>query len=422
MALLKYGSRGSEVKKLQEALNNAGYQLDTDGIYGNKTQSAVKKYQKANGLSVDGIVGDATWGALNKASTPTTDPTEPETKVDESLTNPEETTKTEDATATKDALQAILDQKPSAYQSPYADKLNELYDQIMNRKAFSYDFNADPIYQQYKDRYVQQGQRAMQDTMANAAALTGGYGNSYASTAGNLAYQQYLSGLNDVIPDLYQNAYNKYTQEGQDLYNLLTTTQDMDQTDYDRYLDEYNKYLSDRDFEYQRQQDELSQSNWEKQFAYETGEQAGMDNSPAYATVLNNAKTMKSSKVLSYLQSMVDGGYITQAEADYIYAVELAGGVLSSSSGSSGSKKSSGNDNSNNSTDPTDTDTITYRDYVSTINDVAAKEGAEAANNVAEELKKLYGITNIPEKFKNSFYGKHENQITKNNKFSQVIK
>ena len=70
MALLKYGSRGSEVRRLQEALNKAGYQLDTDGIYGEKTRSAVRKYQRANGLGVDGIVGDQTWGALNKASAP----------------------------------------------------------------------------------------------------------------------------------------------------------------------------------------------------------------------------------------------------------------------------------------------------------------------------------------------------------------
>lgn len=417
MALLKYGSRGSEVKKLQEALNGAGYQLDTDGIYGDKTRAAVRKYQKANGLSADGIVGDATWGALNKASAPTTSPTEPEVKADETLTNPEETTKA-DTAARNDALQAIIDKKPAAYESPYADKLNQLYDQIMNRKEFSYDFNADPIYQQYKDRYIQQGQRAMQDTMANAAALTGGYGNSYASTAGNLAYQQYLSGLNDVIPDLQQNAYNKYVQEGQDLYNLLSTTQDMDQTGYDRYLDEYNKYLSDRDFEYQRQQDELAQDNWEKQFAYETGEQAGMDNSPAYATVLGNAKTLKSSKVLSYLQSMVDGGYITQAEADYIYAVELAGGALSSggSGGSSGSKKTS---SSSSSTDPTNVSSIKFSDYASIINQVAASEGANAANQVANDLKKQYSITNTPSKFTST---NKKNNAKKNNKFSMTSK
>ena len=407
MALLKYGSRGSEVRRLQEALNKAGYQLDTDGIYGEKTRSAVRKYQRANGLGVDGIVGDQTWGALNKASAPSTEPDKPATEPDapstggETMTEPDDGKKDE-TQANQDALNAILSQKPAAYQSPYADKIKQLYDQIMGRKEFSYDFNADPIYQQYKDRYIQGGQRAMQDTMANAAALTGGYGNSYASTAGNLAYQQYLSGLNDVIPDLYGNAYNRYVQEGKDLYNLLETTQGLDEAAYGRYMDDYNKYLSDRDFEYARQQDDLAQKNYEWELALKTGNQVGADNSPAYATVLGNAKNLKSGKVLSYLQKMVDGGYITQAEADYIYAVELAGGVLSSGgSGGSGGKKSSGSSSSasSNGNSALNTDKITWKDYTDIVNTVNRIEGEKEATKVGNQLSKNYTITNKPGRY-----------------------
>ena len=64
MANLSYGSKGSEVKKLQEELNKQGYKLDVDGIYGAKTQAAVKDYQKSSGLAVDGIAGVQTTGAL----------------------------------------------------------------------------------------------------------------------------------------------------------------------------------------------------------------------------------------------------------------------------------------------------------------------------------------------------------------------
>ena len=272
----------------------------------------------------------------------------------------------------------------------------------MGRKEFSYDFNADPIYQQYKDRYIQGGQRAMQDTMANAAALTGGYGNSYASTAGNLAYQQYLSGLNDVIPDLYSNAYNKYVQEGKDLYSLLNATQGLDEAAYGRYMDDYNKYLSDRDFEYARQQDDLAQKNYERELALKTGNQVGADNSPAYATVLGNAKNLKSSKVLSYLQKMVEGGYITQAEADYIYAVELAGGVLSSGgSGGSGGRKSSGGNTgkSGNDNSALNTDKITWKDYTDIVNTVNRNEGEKEATKVGNQLSKNYTITNKPGRY-----------------------
>ena len=102
-----------------------------------------------------------------------------------------------------------------------------------------------------------------------------------------------------MIPDLYSNAYNRYVQEGKDLYNLLETTQGLDEAAYGRYMDDYNKYLSDRDFEYARQQDDLAQKNYERELALKTGNQVGSDNSPAYATVLGNAKNLKSGKVLS---------------------------------------------------------------------------------------------------------------------------
>ena len=57
-ALSKYGSSGEEVKQIQTKLKRWGYyDGSVDGIYGSKTLSAVKKFQKKNGLSVDGIAG-----------------------------------------------------------------------------------------------------------------------------------------------------------------------------------------------------------------------------------------------------------------------------------------------------------------------------------------------------------------------------
>lgn len=63
--LSKYGSRGDEVKQIQTKLKNWGYYNgDVDGIYGSKTEEAVKKFQKSNGLDVDGIAGTKTLAAL----------------------------------------------------------------------------------------------------------------------------------------------------------------------------------------------------------------------------------------------------------------------------------------------------------------------------------------------------------------------
>lgn len=105
----------------------------------------------------------------------------------------------------------------NAGNQPYIDQLNSLYDQIMNRKPFQYDLNGDLLYRQMADRYTQLGQQAMRDTMGQAAALTGGYGNSYANQVGNQAYQQYLTALNDNIPQLWDRAYQVYQDQGDQL-------------------------------------------------------------------------------------------------------------------------------------------------------------------------------------------------------------
>lgn len=64
-SLSKYGSSGEEVKQIQTKLKNWGYYNDSvDGIYGSKTFEAVKRFQKNNGLSVDGIAGEKTLAAL----------------------------------------------------------------------------------------------------------------------------------------------------------------------------------------------------------------------------------------------------------------------------------------------------------------------------------------------------------------------
>mgnify|MGYP003304880905 CR=1 FL=1 len=64
-ALSKYGSRGDEVKQIQQKLKNWGYYNGAvDGIYGSKTLEAVKYFQRKNGLTVDGIAGPATLKAM----------------------------------------------------------------------------------------------------------------------------------------------------------------------------------------------------------------------------------------------------------------------------------------------------------------------------------------------------------------------
>lgn len=146
------------------------------------------------------------------------------------------------------ALQPVQEAPPAA-QTPQAagtapgidvnQQLDALYAQIMNRPGFQFDLNEDALYQQLVDSYTNQGRMAMMDTMGQAATLTGGYGNSYAQGAGQQAYQQYIQGITDQIPDLYNMALNRYIMEGDAMYDQLAALQwqaefEEDQRRYDQ--------------------------------------------------------------------------------------------------------------------------------------------------------------------------------------------
>lgn len=65
---LRKGSKGDAVKELQTLLNAHGFNCGAvDGIFGKNTLAAVREFQKANGLALDGVVGPKTWAALNGA-------------------------------------------------------------------------------------------------------------------------------------------------------------------------------------------------------------------------------------------------------------------------------------------------------------------------------------------------------------------
>ena len=138
-------------------------------------------------------------------------------------------------------------QKPT-FESQWQDSLNQAMDKILNREKFSYDLNGDALYQQYKNQYMTQGKQAMMDTMGVASSMTGGYGNSYAQTAGQQTYQGYLSGLNDKIPELYQMARNAYDSDTNELYKQYALYSDRDDVDYGRYRDEVGDYQWDTEF------------------------------------------------------------------------------------------------------------------------------------------------------------------------------
>lgn len=159
----------------------------------------------------------------------------------------------------------------------YGKGMDEALQKVLNRDKFQYDINGDALYQQYKDRYIQQGKQAMMDTVGQAAALTGGYGNSYAQKAGQQAYQGYLQGLNDKVPELYQMALERYNQEGTDLLNKYGMMSDQYAKEYSRYRDSVGDWRAQRDylatlynnersFDYTGYRDRVADEQWQKEF------------------------------------------------------------------------------------------------------------------------------------------------------------
>lgn len=172
---------------------------------------------------------------------------------------------------------------PDEYESKYTDMIDDILDSIVNRPKFEYgteELNADPLYQMYADSYKRNAQLAMRDTMANATALSGGYGTSYAQSVGQQAYDATMAGLNDRALDFYDRAYGRYQDDLQDLYNQMGVVTGLDATDYNRYRDEVNDYFTNRDYynnrynqeygyDYGKYQDQLAMQQWAEEYAWQ---------------------------------------------------------------------------------------------------------------------------------------------------------
>ena len=254
--MVAYGSQGGAVKQLQSELNKRGYQLDEDGIYGKKTKAAVRDYQKKSGLTmVDGIAGDETWGSLLSAPTmaeqqaaeqaaaaAAAEAARPEARVTESTARKLAELErgyqpSEDVAAARAYRDSVVAMQPEDYTSGFEARLQELYDQIAGREAFSYDPEEDEMYKRYARLYAAQGAAAMEDTMGQAAALTGGYGSSYAQAVGQQAYDRYLGELASLVPELRQAALAEYTQEGKALTDRYGLLRQQESAAYDRWQD-----------------------------------------------------------------------------------------------------------------------------------------------------------------------------------------
>ena len=221
-------------------------------------------------------------------------------------------------------LNAKREDKPGQYSCRWQEQMDGILQNILNRKEFRYDVNADPLFQQYRDQYTRAGQTAMQDTMGKAAQLTGGYGNSYAQQAGQQTYNTYMQGLTDKIPELYSLALQAYNNQGNDLkdrYSLLGTADDQDYgryrdsvSDYNTELDRLtNEYNTERSYDYGQYRDNMTdaQQRWTNAWTlYQKGGKALLNwcqNMDVFAT--STMYAMAEEAVKSRGMKSGDGGF-----------------------------------------------------------------------------------------------------------------
>ena len=216
------------------------------------------------------------------------------------------------------------------YSPSYDEQLSDLYNRIIGRGPFNYDLNTDPFYQQYRNQAIDTGRLAMQDTMGQAAALTGGYGSSYGQSVGQQQYDAYLKSLNDTVPEFYDSAYNRWLNEGNQLEEQYALTQGLANDEYNRYRDQMSDYY-----------DQLNVAANRENQLYNRGYQANSDANSA--TSANRDRLLNLMLTTGYepTESDLKNAGMSSGEADAwrnYYAAQQAAAAASGGGGGGGSR------------------------------------------------------------------------------------
>ena len=211
-----------EEKKIPNGVDETTYnQYNTkfttsDDYAGKKTESdnAASNYKDI--ISTDSIISNKTQNAMNQKFVKPSAVTEADTYLASQL------------------------QKIQSGKTSYSDQVKDMMDKIMNREKFSYDVDTDPLFQQALASAMNSGKQAMQDTIGQASALTGGYGSTYATSAGNQAYNSFIEDAYDNIGEYYQMAMQKYQMDGDEMYRQFGMLSELDDKEYNRNIAAYD--------------------------------------------------------------------------------------------------------------------------------------------------------------------------------------
>lgn len=138
--------------------------------------------------------------------------------------------------------------------------LEELGQQLLNMNYT--DWTQGDQYKALADRYGQQGRMSMQDVLGQISSRTGGLASSYATTAAQQQYNQLMSQLEEAAMDMYN-------VERSDLYDRANMARQYAQDDYNRYLDEWDQWNTNRNYEYQLSRDAIEDQRYDQEWKYQ---------------------------------------------------------------------------------------------------------------------------------------------------------
>ena len=199
----------------------------------------------------------------------------------------------------------------SGYKSGYQSEIDAALNALLNREGFSYDKESDPLYQMYKDSYTRAGERAMKDTLAQISARTGGLASSYAGTASQQSYNNYMAMLADKVPELYDMRYNQYLDELEQQRTDLDTLLGIDDMYYDRY------------------RDTVGDQQWQQQFDYGVSRDAVSDSQYAQALAQQQVDSILAAGGTPSAELLAQAGYSTEyagAMGNYYRREAMSGG------------------------------------------------------------------------------------------------
>lgn len=186
------------------------------------TNGMKKKTEKMTGGSVEGLLPVAGW---NKKVTP-------DVNIDSNNT-----------------LTGVIEEgkkNPYRVSDAYQKQADEIYKKIQDTPDFSYDFNEDAVFKALREQYMKDGKLAAENIQGKAAALSGGYGNSYGTTAAGQAYMGAIADLYDVVPELEEAAYGRYQDKKSD--KLRDWEVQQNRADKERaYAESERDYLDNKD-------------------------------------------------------------------------------------------------------------------------------------------------------------------------------